>query len=903
MKSVKRMFSIGMALLHENPLGIPNKLPVRNVERMQRGLPKKQKIPGIKDIILVSSAKGGVGKSTTAVNIAVAMSNAGLKVGLLDADIFGPSIPKMMNLEGLEPLLSDKNKLVPLNNHGISCMSIGFLVKEDAPVVWRGMMVMKSIQQLLWDVDWSNLDFLVIDLPPGTGDVQLTIQQQVEISGAVIVSTPQDVALIDTVKGINMFRKMDTKILGIVQNMSYFQCESCNHQTHIFGDGLIKKAQEMEINILGSIPLNAAVCKSGDSGKPICLTHDMYKSAYQNAQYSGAYSLFPVKELIGKRLRLTPLNVETDTQRLFEIQNSNPNLFEFMPFGHFDDYDKFKAFLKVILDKPSSLLYVMKEIDSGTIVGMEGYLNIVPEHKVMEVGYIFVDPAYQGKGYGLEASILLIEHAFNLGQYRVEWKTHHLNIPSQRLALKLGYTHEAAYESMLSLLILAANVQSQSCTNPVKHVEWRELTSQQQTNYANAVKCLLAKPSKMSRLLRINSALEDLAYVHNQDSANIHNTAQFFVWHRALMQIYASTLKDRCGYTDPVPYWDWSADSQAPDASSIWNTFGKASNYNGNCFADGAFANMVVQFTDQHCVTRGFASASASTSDLGRTSGAIFGAMYSPEQIAPIMNYPDFASFHGWMEGLPHNNIHMGIGGEMGNPAVSPNDPIFYMHHGNLDRLYYQWQNMDPVNRMYQYSGGNGPSYPNNPTGSVSDILFFYGLIPDCYVLDFIDLSLGGANGLACATYSNSITVAQAATSSASKRSKYYGSAGKVTDKETPDAFDRQHAYNLRYPNPASDEFLKKWKYTDEDIKKIHQMEEYIRNYTDHLNSLPLEYPGRLGRTKKITVDGDKVEVHDVKWQSKSQAEYKSEQALLKALVNSYNKAPPRAHTHDKGYH
>ncbi|KAJ3312404.1 hypothetical protein HDV04_003154 [Boothiomyces sp. JEL0838] len=621
----------------------------------------------------------------------------------------------------------------------------------------------------------------------------------------------------------------------------------------------------------------------------------------KDAEYKGAYNLFPVKELIGKRLRLTPLNLDGDAKRLFEIQNSNPNLFDYMPFGHFDDLIEFKAFLQHIMDKPSGLLYVMREIETDLIVGMEGYLNIVPEHKVMEVGYIFVDPAYQGKGYGLEASILLIEHAFSLGQFRVEWKTHHLNIPSQRLALKLGYTHEDFQKAiMLALLLLASNVRSQTCTNPTSHVEWRELTSQQQTNYANAVKCLLAKPSKMSRLLRINSALEDLAYIHNIDSANIHNTAQFFVWHRALLAILAYSLKDRCGYTDPVPYWDWSVDSQAPDASSIWNTFGKASNYNGNCFADGAFANLIVQFGGQHCVTRGFTSAATSSADLGGTSGAIFGAMYSPEQIAPIMNYANFGDFHGWMEGLPHNNIHMGIGGEMGNPSISPNDPIFYMHHGNLDRLYYQWQNMDPVNRMFQYAGGNGPAYPNNPVASLNDVMFFYGLIPDCYVLDFMDLSLGGANGLACATYSNSITVAQASSSSIAKRSKFYESSGKVTDKETPDAYDRQHAYNLRYPNPSSDEFLKKWKYTDEDIAKVHKMEEYIRNYTDHLNSLPIEYPSRLGRTKKVVSNGKNVKLVDVKWQSKSKAELISEQELLKSLAKSYNKPPPTAHTYDK---
>ncbi|KAJ3275268.1 hypothetical protein HDV01_000995 [Terramyces sp. JEL0728] len=630
----------------------------------------------------------------------------------------------------------------------------------------------------------------------------------------------------------------------------------------------------------------------------------------KDAAYSGAYSLFPVKELIGNRLRLTPVNLTTDAQRLFDIQNDNPKLFEFMPFGHFDDINKFKAFLQSILDKPSGLLYVMRQIDTGLIVGMEGYLNIVPEHKVMEVGYIFVDPAFQGKGYGLEASMLLIDHAFALGQYRVEWKTHHLNLPSQQLALKLGYTHEGLkiFTLMISALlfavqVLSVQVSSQTCSNPVKHVEWRELTSQQQTNYANAINCLLGKPSKMSRLLRINSALEDLAYVHNYDAANIHNTAQFFAWHRALVAILAYTLNDRCGYTDPIPFWDWSADSQAPDASSIWNTFGKASNYNGNCFADGAFANLIVQFGGQHCVTRGFVSAAQSTSGMGVTSGAIYGAMYSPEQLAPIMNYPDFGSFHGWMEGLPHNNIHMGIGGEMGNPSISPNDPIFYMHHGNLDRLYYQWQNMDPPNRMFQYSGNNGPSYPNNPVASTSDTMFFYGLIPDCYVLDFMDLSLGGAGGLGCATYSNSITVAQASTSSGVSKRGTYGES-KVTDKYTPDSFDRTHAYNIRYPNRLSDEFLRKWMYSEDDIKRVHDMEDYIRNYTDHLNSLPLEFPSRLGRTKKVTMDGDKVIVKDVKWQSKSKAEYKSEQTLLNTLAKSYKKTPPTAQTYyRKHYH
>ncbi|GAB5585995.1 hypothetical protein Unana1_00895 [Umbelopsis nana] len=278
-----RYISSSRTILHENPLGLPGKpRTVASVERKgkdptipraQRGLPQKRSLPGIKHVIAVASGKGGVGKSTTAVNIALAAASMKKKVGILDADIFGPSIPTLMNLKGEPELTEHGDNLIPLTNYGVKCMSMGFLVDKEAPVVWRGLMVMKALQQLLHQVEWGGLDLLVIDMPPGTGDVQLTITQQVVLDGAVIVSTPQDIALIDVVKGTNMFKKVDVPILGIVQNMALFICPNCNHETHIFGDGgAMRKAQDMDIPFLGDIPLHAEICDLSDQGKPVVVS-------------------------------------------------------------------------------------------------------------------------------------------------------------------------------------------------------------------------------------------------------------------------------------------------------------------------------------------------------------------------------------------------------------------------------------------------------------------------------------------------------------------------------------------------------------------------------------------------------------------------------------------------------
>ncbi|WP_119300174.1 iron-sulfur cluster carrier protein ApbC [Dongia deserti] len=229
-------------------------------------------LPGIKHIIAVASGKGGVGKSTTAANLALALHVNGLKVGLLDADVYGPSQPRMMGVKG-RPTSKDGKVMEPMENHGIKVMSMGFLIDEETPMIWRGPMVMSAITQLLRDVAWGDLDILVCDLPPGTGDTQLTMSQNVPLSGAVIVSTPQDIALLDAKKGLNMFRKVDVPVLGIIENMSYFACPNCGHRSDIFAHGGARReAERFGVDFLGEIPLDITIRETSDGGHPIVVS-------------------------------------------------------------------------------------------------------------------------------------------------------------------------------------------------------------------------------------------------------------------------------------------------------------------------------------------------------------------------------------------------------------------------------------------------------------------------------------------------------------------------------------------------------------------------------------------------------------------------------------------------------
>lgn len=241
-------------------------------------------LPNVKNIIAVASGKGGVGKSTTSVNLALALAAEGANVGLLDADIYGPSQPQMLGISG-RPESKDGKSMEPMLAHGIQAMSIGFLVDNDTPMVWRGPMVTGALEQLLRDTKWNDLDYLVIDLPPGTGDIQLTLAQKIPVTGAVIVTTPQDIALLDARKGLKMFEKVGIPILGIVENMSTHICSHCGHEEPIFGaGGGALMSQDYNVDLLGSLPLDMAIRMQADSGKPTVISEpnskiaDIYKA-------------------------------------------------------------------------------------------------------------------------------------------------------------------------------------------------------------------------------------------------------------------------------------------------------------------------------------------------------------------------------------------------------------------------------------------------------------------------------------------------------------------------------------------------------------------------------------------------------------------------------------------------
>ncbi|KAJ5604395.1 hypothetical protein N7510_009549 [Penicillium lagena] len=292
-----RFFSTGRVLQHDNPLGLPRSGTPPSFPR-RRGLPEKRKIRDVKKVVAVSSAKGGVGKSTLAVNLALSFARRGIRTGILDTDIFGPSIPTLLNLSG-EPRLDENNCLLPLTNYGLKSMSMGYLLPQTqsdnptaeapmdtTPISWRGLMVTKAMHQLLHSVSWGPLDVLVLDLPPGTGDVQLTINQEVIIDGAVIVTTPQDIALRDAVRGFGMFQRMDVPVLGMVRNMAYFACPQCGHQTRIFSHGehsghahaedrgVVAECRRLGVDFLGDIPLDAQVCEDADRGMPTVVAEE-----------------------------------------------------------------------------------------------------------------------------------------------------------------------------------------------------------------------------------------------------------------------------------------------------------------------------------------------------------------------------------------------------------------------------------------------------------------------------------------------------------------------------------------------------------------------------------------------------------------------------------------------------
>jgi ATP-binding protein involved in chromosome partitioning len=270
-KAVKGITAALVMLTAERPAGSSGSGGAAPGPRAQAAGTKKA-VAGIKHIIAVASGKGGVGKSTTAVNLALALKAQGLKVGMLDADVYGPSLPRLLGLSG-KPVMGEGRMLEPLQAYGLKTMSIGFLVEDNAAMIWRGPMVMSALQQMLREVNWGELDVLVVDMPPGTGDAQLTMAQSVPLAGAVIVSTPQDLALIDARRGIAMFERVEVPILGLIENMSYFLCPHCGERSDIFGHGGAKhEADKQHVPYLGAVPLHIDIRERSDSGKPVVAT-------------------------------------------------------------------------------------------------------------------------------------------------------------------------------------------------------------------------------------------------------------------------------------------------------------------------------------------------------------------------------------------------------------------------------------------------------------------------------------------------------------------------------------------------------------------------------------------------------------------------------------------------------
>ncbi len=273
---------VSVALTAHGPAADPKKpAPAFKLGRHPTNTPGKQDVPSVRHLIAIGSGKGGVGKSTVSSNLAVALARHGLRVGLLDADIYGPSQPRMMGVDR-RPASPDGQTIIPLKAHGVTMISIGLMLKEGDAVIWRGPMLMGALQQLLTQVEWGELDVLLVDMPPGTGDVQLTLCQKFDVRGAIVVSTPQDVALLDARKALRAFQTLKTPVLGLIENMSTFICPKCGHEEHIFGEGGVRReAEKQGLPFLGELPLSVEVRLAGDGGVPVAATDSPVAKAYE----------------------------------------------------------------------------------------------------------------------------------------------------------------------------------------------------------------------------------------------------------------------------------------------------------------------------------------------------------------------------------------------------------------------------------------------------------------------------------------------------------------------------------------------------------------------------------------------------------------------------------------------
>jgi hypothetical protein len=410
---------------------------------------------------------------------------------------------------------------------------------------------------------------------------------------------------------------------------------------------------------------------------------------------------------------------------------------------------------------------------------------------------------------------------------------------------------------MLSVLALATAVLSQCVTIEI-HKEWRELTTVEQDSFLGAVKCLREKPSQLAAKFNgtdgqlPTTRWEDFVFSH--DNTAPHGSPAFLPWHRAMLSMFDKAMREDCAYSGPMPYWDWSIDSEAPETSAIWDSFGR-----DGCVEMRVAGNLTSNYPWEHCVNR-----------FGNLMHE--GSSFSPEQVGYIMARDNYNEFREELEYTPHNMVHSSIGGDMGQVSASVNDPIFFMHHRNIDRIWAKWQQQNET-FLNQYTGEvwteDGMVSVNN-----TDIMTFYQLGPDMQVQDVMDTK-SGKHGLLCFEYSNSITPVQPVVT---KRDVSRSGAGKFNT-TTPERNDRTNLFNIRVPDQVPTKFLKDWMFTDAKIAQVRQIESEIKKFTEFINKMPIVFPTSLIQHNRGKSMG---------WRSKTAAEAAAEDKLTRNLVQAF---------------
>ncbi|KAI8923315.1 hypothetical protein BC831DRAFT_471658 [Entophlyctis helioformis] len=462
-------------------------------------------------------------------------------------------------------------------------------------------------------------------------------------------------------------------------------------------------------------------------------------------------------------------------------------------------------------------------------------------------------------------------------------------------ATTMPHLRSLALVGLTVSLLASSLVAAQSCANPKTHAEWRELTAAQQQAYVAAVACLKTRPSQLGQ----TSRFDDLVWIHSQANNVAHETAAFLPWHRLYLSLFDRTLETECNYAGPFPYWDWSFDAQAPERSEVWSrsAFGGNGRGSRNCVMDGPFA---ATRASRDCVHRRWST------EPGQFDLPMLGAFYAPETINFMMRYESYDPFRRSLESLPHNNVHMAIGGDMGNARLSPNDPIFMLHHRNIDRIWYRWQRRHPQ-QASMYSGNLRRGSSDNNARATDTLNMFGYLSTNPTVADVLSSTGGGAGGLVCFQYTNSIrprgrvltddqarqvvsgvrrantndNIDDSDTNDDSNDSSDRGSSGSPFNPKTPGPHDRTDMYNLRVSEPLSDDFLRRWNYSDTSIAQIRLEEQQMRLFVAFVNQVS----GYVSKTCLGRVHSGLGENGGEAWQAKTDDEEQTEQMIMDMLV------------------